>query len=143
MKKAAVTLAAVLMFVASMAPATFAGPKSLSASNSAGSITLSVQNDTLSPGEDLVVRATFSVNSDGTTSRKAVAYRVSVRSEDGFAFPINMRQGVKFMRAGSTKSASRSVAIDERAQPGNYTINLDVAIDGQPLQVQVPITIVK
>lgn len=143
MKKAVVSLAAVLMFVASLAPATIAGPKSLSASNDAGRITLALQDDVIAVGGDLSIRATLAVNSDGTRARKAVAYRISVSSEDGFAFPINMRQGVKFIRAGAVKSMTNTTEINERARPGNYSINIAATIDGQPLQLSIPFTIVK
>ncbi len=143
MKKAVVSLAAVLMFVASFAPATIAGPKSLSADNSAGRITITLQDDVVSVGGDLVIRATLAVNSDGTRARKAVAYRISVSSEDGYMFPISMRQGVKFLRAGAVKNLTTSQEINERARPGNYAINIAASIDGQPLQLSIPFTIVK
>ena len=143
MKKAVVSLAAVLMFVASFAPATIAGPKSLSASNDAGRITITLQDDVVSVGGDLTIRATLAVNADGTRARKAVAYRISVVSEDGFAFPINMRQGVKFLRAGAVKNLTTSQEINERAREGNYSINIAASIDGQPLQLSIPFTIVK
>ena len=142
MKKAVVSLAAVLMLMASLAPAALAG-KTGSASNAKGSITLSVVNDVVAVGEDLQIRASITMNSDGSRARKAVAYRIFVESEDGFAFPINMRQGVKFMRAGTTKSMSSSYEINERAREGNYVIRVQATLDGAPIDLGVPITIVK
>jgi uncharacterized membrane protein len=143
MKKAVVSLAAVIMLMASLAPATLAGPKGTSVSNANGSLSLTLTNDVVSAGDDLSIRATLSVANDGTRNRKAVAYRISVLSADGFAFPINARQGVKFLRAGASKSMSNSFEINERARPGDYMIRIDASIDGAPLQLELPFTVVK
>ncbi|HQR37605.1 MAG TPA: hypothetical protein PLF26_04310 [Blastocatellia bacterium] len=142
MKKAVVSLAAVLVLLASFATPSFAAGTSNSASNSKCSIRVSGPA-TAAAGETVRFTGTITLINDGTSSRKPVIYELGISSNGGPVERIPLRSGVKTMNVGSSKTATRSITINDRVTPGDYVVYLQVTVDGEPLVVSLPITITK
>lgn len=142
MKRAVVSFAAVLVLLASFAMPSMAAGSSNSASNDKCSIRVSGPS-TASAGETVRFTGTITLANDGSGSRKPVVYELGISSNGGPIERIPLRSGVRNMNAGQTKSATRSITINDRVTPGEYTIYLQVTVDGEPLLVSLPITITK
>ena len=140
MRKAVVSLAAVLMMLASLGSVSAAPPISSSGSND--KVSISIDGPTVvTAGGTARFTGTITLNNDGTSARKPVIFNMALLSEDGPVTRIPLRSGVKTMTAGRTKTAVRSLTINERAKPGQYFIVLDVTVDGETLTVGLPLEI--
>jgi hypothetical protein len=142
MKKAVVSFAAVLVLLASFASPSLAAGTSNTASNDKCTIRVSGP-ETAAAGETVRFSGTITLNNDGSSSRKPVIYELGISSNGGPVARIPLRSGVRNMTPGTTKSATRAITINDRVTPGEYTIYLDVTVDGESLIVSLPITITK
>jgi hypothetical protein len=124
MKNAVVSLAAVLMVLASFATPSLAAGNSQTYNGQKFSMNVTVP-DTVAPGGTLVARGTITINDDGTASRQTVAYRLSAPDLR------QSRSGVKDVAVGRTKSVTKSFLIPARITPGDYTIDLYVNVGGE------------
>ena len=140
MKKSIVTFAAILVFVASLSTPSFAAGSSSSASNSFASISVSGPA-VAAPGETVRFTGTITLNADGTSARRPVVFQLGISSNGGPIERIPLRSGVRNMSPGQTKTATRAFTINERITPGEYTVYLEVTIDGEALVVSLPISI--
>lgn len=140
MRKAVVSLAAVLMVLASMTPAFAAPPLVSSASNDKVSISVNGPS-VVTAGQTVRFNGTITMINDGTSSRRPVVYSLALLTDSGPVARIPLRSGVRNMAPGQTKSASRSFTVNERAVPGEYFIVLDVTVDGETLRVGLPLEI--
>jgi len=139
-RKTMVSFAAILVFVGSLATPGYAGASGNSASNGVASITVSGPA-TVSGGDVVRFVGTITLNADGTSTRRPVAYQLGMTSDGGPIDRIPLRSGVREMMPGRSKTVTRTVTISDKVAPGEYTIYLEVTIDGETLVVTLPISI--
>jgi len=140
MRKAVVSLAAIVMMLASIGSVYAAPPNAGSASNDKMSISISGPA-VAAPGETIRLNGSISLVADGTSTRRPVVFSMALVTEDGPVTRVPLRSGVRNMAPGQSKVATRSLTINERARPGQYFIVLDVTFDGETLRVGMPLEI--
>lgn len=135
MKKAVVSLAAVLVVLASFATPSFAG-QSQTQVYDVGNVRVSVTVPTTGQiGGTITARVSITVNPDGdAATRRMVGWNVELpgtASRSGFrAFPV-----------GKTKSLVKTIDINERIPAGDYHIGVTFTADGVTRSGQLPITL--
>jgi hypothetical protein len=124
MKNAVVSLAAVLMVLASFATPSFAADNpNYQGQKFNASITVP---DTVQAGQSFTARASITVLNDGSNaSRKMVAYRLS--TDLGTA----NRSGFRAFPVGRTKSLTKAYTVPDRLEAGDYTITLAIQVEGE------------
>jgi hypothetical protein len=129
MRKVAVSLAAVMMVLASFATPSFAAGDSSTYNGTqfSGSITAPT---VVKAGATLTARGTITLNTDESAARKNVAYRLAF---DGLG---QSRSGVRDMATGRTRSVAKSFVIPARIEPGEYTVSLYISVNGENAVLQ-------
>jgi len=131
MRRVAVSLAVVMMVLASFATPTFAGKPSV-AETDIYRITINTP-DVAVVGQAITVSGTITLFNDGSGSRKPVYYEVSALHQN--------RAGVKAMQVGKTRTITRTYAVPAQLPAGTYTITFAVSVDGRNSLVEREITV--
>ncbi len=136
MKKAVVSLAAVVMVLASLAVPSFAGQSQTHVFELNGARISVTVPTTGEIGGAINVRVSITALDNGTSARtQNIGWRVSApgvsRSPSGFhEFPV-----------GKTKTLNKSFAISSRIPAGDYQISVLFTANGDTKGAQLPITL--
>lgn len=125
MRKSVVSLAAVLVLLASFATPSFAGPKVTNSYNGEQFNISITTPTTVQAGQTFQALGTISLAPDANASRKAVVFSLQVEG-----VTLN-RQAVRAMPTGRTKRVSKTFLVPERLSPGTYNVVLTVNVNGE------------
>lgn len=136
MKKAVVSLAAVLMVLASFATPSFAAGNSTTYNGTRFSFSVNAP-ETVRAGSTLNVGGSIVLNDDGSNAKqRMLAYNMSAGiglSKSGFHnFPV-----------GRPKTIAKSFSVPSRLEPGDYTIRFQVLEGGENGIVTLNFRVVK
>jgi len=136
MKKAVVSLAAVLMVLASFATPSFAaGNTNYEGRNFRASID---GPEVVQAGSTFTARGTITVLSDGSgNSVRPVAWRLS--NNLGQA----SRSGFRSIPVNRTKTVAKAYSVPDRLEAGTYQIDLLIQVDGETAHLTRLITVTK